>query len=148
MPRDCQCAADSAITKMGSIALPRVSTPTVELPEEGRLHLITTAQDAEYRNTCKGLEPNGIVETRVIDSVSDVMTSTPRRLPQLVRPIQLPVRHPQRQQDRHHHRIPDRPSRWGSFLGGVVRRRGHLQRCIDRLDPELVPVVVLREPNA
>ena len=75
LPRDCQCAADSAITKMGSIALPCVSTPTVELLEEGRLHLITTAQDAESRNTCKGLEPNGIAETRVIDSV--LSTGTP-----------------------------------------------------------------------
>ena len=76
---------------------------------------------------------------------ADVMAGAAGRLPQLVRPVDPVVRHPQRDQDRHHHRVTQRPRRRRPGLRRVVGRRGDLQPCsqhpADRLDPEHVTVL-------
>src|SRR5690606_36255584 len=56
--------------------------------------------------------------------------------------IQLPVRRPQRHQNRNHNRIPQLAGRREAGLGGVVSGRGYLQHVADGLDPQLVPVGV------
>jgi hypothetical protein len=65
-------------------------------------------------------------------------------LPELVGAVDLPVRDPQRQQDRHHHGVVPRPGR--GFVpppaGGVVAARSHLQVPADELDSELLAVLV------
>jgi len=64
----------------------------------------------------------------------------PGRFPELLRPVDLAVGHPQRHQDLDHHRVADRPGTGTDLarLVGVVRARSHLQDPADGLDPELV----------
>jgi putative transposase len=82
-------------------------------------------------------QPGGLVP-------ADLMTGTAGGLPELVGPVDLPVRDPQHHEDLHHHRVPQRPSRRLDLagLGRVVRARSHLQRPADGLDSELVTVTV------
>src|SRR5690606_28754230 len=75
---------------------------------------------------------------------ADLMAGASGGLPELVGPVDLAVRDPQREQDLGHHRVADGPSRRLDLaaLGGVVGARSDLQDSADRLDSELVTMAV------
>jgi len=73
---------------------------------------------------------------------AEVIAGPPCCFPQFAGPIHRVVRLEQRQQDRHQHRIADRPRRQGPGLAGVVGRRSDRQLRADRLDSVLVAVLV------
>src|SRR5215207_8409954 len=73
-----------------------------------------------------------------------VMASAAGRLSQLMRPVDPPVGDPQHHQNVHHHRVSHRPRRRRHLTAssGVIRARSDLQHLADRLDPELVTMIV------
>src|SRR5690606_41511093 len=73
---------------------------------------------------------------------ADLMAGASGGLPELVGPVDLAVRDPQREQDLGHHRVADGPSRRLDLAapGGVVGARSDLQDSADRLDSELVTI--------
>jgi hypothetical protein len=102
---------------------------------DGREHLLPSprhALDAQLAHQTGGLV------------AADLMTGASCGEPQLVGAVDLAVRDPQRQQDRHPHRIAYRPRRRRGLtaLGRVVGARSHLQYTADGLDSELVTVGV------
>ena len=73
---------------------------------------------------------------------ADVIPGPPGGLPELVRPVDPVVVHPELAQDRHHDRIAQRALRGRTGLDRVVDAGGHLQPCLtqdptDGLDPQL-----------
>ncbi|CCI51474.1 hypothetical protein BN13_1060002 [Nostocoides jenkinsii Ben 74] len=75
---------------------------------------------------------------------ADVVARALGGLPQLVGPVDLPVRDPQRHQDLHHDQVTDRTGRRSDLplLRGVIAARSHLQVPADELDSELSTVLV------
>ena len=88
-------------------ALKQLAVPSVTVRRDGRPTTIPSEQ----------LVPGDLLLLETGDLVpADVMPSPAGRSPELVGPVDLPVRLPQRHQDRHPRCIRDSPGRWWPAL--------------------------------
>src|SRR5215207_6192167 len=113
----------------GEVPLHQIRPPHVRWISLGREPLDGAggAPDAELAH-----EPGNVLAT-------DVVAGLASRGGQLAAPVDRVVADPQRQQQRHEHRVGERPGRQRPGLGRVVGGGGDLQNLADRLDPPSQP---------
>lgn len=106
---------DPSSIAIGSVmALPRepsIATTRIErLHVAGVTHLTLALPRNSLESSCQLIEDFGEVIERMADLVpAERLASTSQRLPHLADPVDLVVRDPQGQDQRHQHRIPQRP---------------------------------------